>query len=184
MGKRIAFFICVLVSTLAFGGNPAQERLDITTTNGVLTATLHTEAGGVVTFEYEKDGCYFSPDHPDPCFTFAAINGTEAIPISGCVSNNDAKFPSGNVGCPTKGLKGVQIVLASGGNLVLYGGNGDHKDCSPVPVTIDAQGDAFHVGVWNKCTETVTCRGGGIGQVDADKSDTVNNCQPGFVTRH
>jgi len=72
---------------LGAGYGPAAEQLELTqAAGGVLVATLHTEGDAVVSFNYHKDSCYFSPDHGVPCYTFTAVKGTEPVPISGCVA--------------------------------------------------------------------------------------------------
>jgi hypothetical protein len=169
---------------LGAGNGPVTEQLELTqAAGGVLVATLHTAGDAVVSFNYHKDSCYFSPDHGVPCYTFTAVNGTEPVPISGCVSNQDAHLGvDGQVGCPVAGVKQVRVVLASGGSAVLYRGNGTHNDCSPAAVSVEAHGDVYHVMAWDGCVETVTC-GGGLGQIDADKDDEVQ-CGGGFVSRH
>lgn len=186
MGKlAVVTAASLLAALLAGAGGAAPERLEITGT-GDLVATLHSaEGGAVVAFDFVKDGCSFSPDHTEPCFTFTAVNGTDSIPVSGCVSNADAHLGvAGTVGCPAKNVKSITLILAEGGIFNLYGGNGEHNDCSPAPVTIEAKGGTYHIGAWNGCTETISCTGG-AGEVDADKSDVVKgNCNPGFVTRH
>jgi hypothetical protein len=182
MRALFAALIC-LSFAVVLSGDPA-ERLDISTNGGELVATLHTAGGAVAAFDYVKDGCFFSPDHSEPCFTFSAGNGTEAIPINGCVSNEQGRLNVGAaVGCPAKNIKTVKLALPRGGMFNLYIGNGQHNDCSPAPVTIEVNG-VFHVGAWDGCSETISCLGG-TGSVDADTSDAVKqNCDPAFVTRH
>jgi len=182
--RSLAFLVLCLLPILTAG--TSSERLDLSAAGGgELLATLHTAGDAVVKFEYVKDGCFFSPDHSEPCFTFSAVSGTDSVPISGCVENKDSKLNvSAQAGCRAANVKSVRILLANGGTVVLNGGTGSHKDCSPVPVTIEAHGDAYHVAAWNGCPETITCAGG-LGQVDADKGDTVKgNCNAMFVTRH
>lgn len=174
------------VAFLAAGAAPTTEKLDIGGGGpGELVATLHTGGDGVVAFDFLTHGCFFVPDHPEICFTFTAVNGTDEIPINGCRSDNDGKLQSGaQVGCRAKGIKQVKLVLASGGTVNLYGGNGQNDGCSPAPVTIEAHGDAYHVAAWDGCVETITCVGG-MGQVDVDANDQVgSSCSAAFVTRH
>jgi hypothetical protein len=177
--------ICCSVATFPAGAGSSDEQLSLSRdSSGDLLATLHTAGGAVVVFDYIKDGCYFSPDHSEPCFTFTAVNGTEPVPIQGCVSNADAKLGvAGQVGCRAGEFKGVKLV-ANGGSINLYGGNGHHNDCSPLPLTVEMHGTAWHVAAWDGCTEAIACADG-IGQVDADQSDALNSkCDPAFVTRH
>jgi len=185
MRRGFVGLLCCCVAILPAGAGSSNEQLSLTRdSSGDLLATLHTSGDAVVAFNYVKDGCYFSPDHSEPCFTFTAVNGTEMVPIEGCVSNVDAKLGvDGQTGCRTQGFKGVKLV-ATGGTLNLYGGNGHHNDCSPLPVTVEMHGNAWHVAAWDGCSEAITCADG-IGQVDADQSDVVSSkCEPAFVTRH
>jgi hypothetical protein len=187
MRGSIAVAMACCVAFCAAGGGPAEERLDLSReSSGVLEATIRTDdGGGTVTFNYIKDGCYFSADHSEPCFAFSAVDGTEPMAISGCTLNTNAKLGIGEMaGCRVAGFKAVHIVLVKGGTLALYGATGHHESCSPLPVSIEAHGDAYHVGAWDGCTETISCPNG-TGQLDVDAEDIVNkNCDPAFVIRH
>lgn len=180
-----ATIACCWVTTLS-AAPASSESLDlIRSSSGELVATLHTAGDAVVVFNYLKDGCYFSPDHSEPCFSFSAVNGTEPVPIHGCVANINAMLGiAGMAACRASDLRGVRLIAADGGSFTLYGGNGHHDDCSPLPVSIEMHGGAWHVAAWDGCTETISCPGD-PGQVDADQSDNVNpHCDAAFVTRH
>ncbi|HKO20456.1 MAG TPA: hypothetical protein VJU82_16390 [Acidobacteriaceae bacterium] len=178
--------ICCSLATATAGAGSSDEQLSLSRdSSGDLLATLHTAGDAVVAFDYVKDGCYFSPNHSEPCFSFTAVNGTAPVAIQGCVSNADAKLGiAGQVGCKAADFKGVKLVAIGGGTINLYGGNGHHNDCSPLPVSVAMHGNTWHVAAWDGCTETIACPDG-IGQVDADPSDALSSkCDPAFVTRH
>lgn len=186
---RKLFAILVFAASAFFPGSstPGSNGLTITKgNNGELLATMHTE-GALLSMESVFDSppnCQFTPQGPaKPCFRFAAVvNGTEAVPTTGCVIEQGGGFTI----CSVEGVKSVKLVLENGGLVNVNGGTGHHGlGCSPFPVTIEAHGGssgAFSVGVWDGCTETVSCLDG-FGGVDADASDDVKpNCA--YVTRH
>lgn len=184
MRRSLALLVFAFVPFIS-AGTPT-DHLELTVgAGGELLATLHSAGDAVVKFEYVKDGCSFTPDHPEPCFAFSAADGAETVAITGCPDNKNGSLDvAAQAGCRAANVKSVKLLMANGGTVALNGGTGNHNDCSPVPVTIEAHGDAYHIAAWNGCSETISCASG-LGQVDADKSDTVKaNCDPAFVTRH
>ena len=148
--------------------------------NDSLVATMSVP-DGTVAFRYDAS-C--ETGNPVPCYTFVAVNGTEAVTVGAGAQCQAGAESQSSVTCPAQGVRSVEIVFENGGTIGTGVGNGGEHvgECAPVPVSIRAHaGDStFNVGVWDGCHESVYCYGAGM--VDADKGDDLHDCD--FVTRH
>ncbi len=175
-----AIFLFVFASAADGAGSGPGMSVSVTRgSDGSLVGTLHG-GGPLMSFQYSTN-CQIGSEEQVPCFEFSGAgpslgSAPASMPVSGC-PRGIAPTP-GLVRCPTAGVKSIELVVESGGQVFV--GSESGGPCSPVPVTVEAQstGDSpANVNVKDRCAETVSCPGQGFSEVNGDDSDTVkSNC--------